>query len=210
MTVVCGHQTKSSEKIRRKKGFAHETSVIFLTSIFPAQVSWVVFLFRGGGMNFFCPSFQSIWWAKETLHSHRPEYKWEHELMERESIALTHTLVLLSFGSTSYGTETGGATTTTTTKKRGTRWRNFFFPPLSQHKADNTRSNKKKQVILLSFLAVAFYLFSLSLCRCCWWCPISIASWKRKWILRVASPFVCVCLCKKGISLSSTAHAIRK
>jgi hypothetical protein len=26
----------------------------------------------------------------------------------------------------------------------------------------------------------------------------------------VASPFVCVCLCKKGISLSSTAHAIRK
>jgi hypothetical protein len=51
MTVVCGHQTKSSEKIRRKKGFAHETSVIFLTSIFPAQVNWVVFLFRGGGTN---------------------------------------------------------------------------------------------------------------------------------------------------------------
>ena len=73
----------------------------------------------------------------------------------------THTLVLLSFGSTSYGTETGGATTKT--KKNEELVGETFFP-LYRNTRRTTRSGGG-EVILLSFLAVAFYLFSLS--RCC-------------------------------------------
>ena len=73
----------------------------------------------------------------------------------------THTLVLLSFGSTSYGTETGGATTKTK-KKRGTRWRNFFSS-LSQHKADNKVGGGGGSDPIVFFSSCLLSLFSLPL-----------------------------------------------